>query len=91
LGHHATHGNVSKKVWGKFRIKGSGGRVQCVRFRGQESESRVPARFGVSLHPSGTGVRIEYRGTSLIRNSPPLGTHSILGPFGGPRGGGGFV
>ena len=31
-----------------------------------------------------------YRGTSLIRNSPPPGTYSsiCLGPYGGPRGGG---
>ena len=33
-------------------------------------------------------VRVEYRGTSLIRNSPPVGTYSsiCLGPYGGPGG-----
>ena len=34
-----------------------------------------------------------YRGTSLIRNTPLLGPYSsiCLGPYGGPRGGGGFL
>ena len=34
-----------------------------------------------------------YRGASLIRNSPPLGTYSniCLGPYGGPGGGGRFL
>ena len=34
-----------------------------------------------------------YRGTTLIRNSLPLGTYSsiCLGPYGGPRGGGCFL
>ena len=33
------------------------------------------------------------RGTSLIRNSLPLGTYSsiCLGPYSGPRGGGRFL
>ena len=37
--------------------------------------------------------RVRYRGTSLIRNCLPLGTYSIicLGPYGGPRGVGGFL
>ena len=37
--------------------------------------------------------RRDYRGTSLIRNRPPLGPYSsiCLGPYGGPRGGGGFL
>ena len=34
-----------------------------------------------------------YRGTLPIRNSLPLGTYSsiCIGPYGGPRGGGGFL
>ena len=34
-----------------------------------------------------------YRGTSLITNRRPLGPYSsiCLGPYGGPRGGGGFL
>ena len=32
---------------------------------------------------------IPYRGTSLIRNTPPVGP--CLGSYGGPMGGGGFL
>ena len=36
---------------------------------------------------------VDYRGTSLIRNRPPLGTYSsiCLGPHGAPSGGGLFL
>jgi hypothetical protein len=39
------------------------------------------------------GGEVKYRGTSLIKNSLPQETCSsiCLGPYGGPRGGGGFL
>jgi len=36
-------------------------------------------------------IAVSYRGTSLLRNRPPLGTYSSIGPSGGPRGGGRFL
>jgi len=49
-------------------------------------------------HPGGGRIvrqttEDRYRGTSLIRNSPPPGPYSsiCLGPYGVPSGGGGFL
>ena len=58
----------------------------------------LAGRLGLSrAKPSGRALftclavaRMLYRGTSLIRNTPPLGTSkrtTYLGSFGGPRGG----
>jgi len=43
--------------------------------------------------PPATPLHNRCRGTSLIRNRPPLGLYSsiCLGPYGIPRGGGGFL
>ena len=74
-----------------FWVQGSGFRVQGSGLRVQSSEA------GDSFARSRASLDVEnpfrYKGISLIRNSPPLGTYSsiCLGPYGGPGGGGGFL
>jgi len=55
--------------------------------------SRAPWHSAFQQPVPAPRSRANYRGTSLIRNSPPLGTYSsiCLGPYGGPGGGGGFL
>jgi len=43
--------------------------------------------LGLSVY----GMVEGYRGTSFIRNCPPLGPYLYIGPYDGPRGGGQFL
>ena len=84
-GGFAGHLKHDRRLW--FGVEGSALSLQGLWLVDLSAAGRV---WGLRRS---FGFGVPYKGTSLMRNIPPLGTYSstCLGLYGGPRGGGGFL